>query len=69
MVKSLFWLYPMYPVSYCGLIWMSHKLPPTLCRQSSNKAWVWAGGCKQSLPRYLQGQSRTCHQECSCHLW
>jgi len=26
-------------------------------RQHLNKAsWVWAGGCNQSLPRYLQGE-------------
>ena len=28
-----------------------------------NEAWIWAGGCKQSLPRYLQHQSRTCYQK------
>jgi len=27
--------------------------------------WVRAGGCKQ---RYPKGQSRTCYQECGCHL-
>jgi len=32
------------------------------------QAWLRAGGWKQSLPRYPQGQSRTCYQECSCHL-
>ena len=33
-----------------------------------NDAWVWAGGCKWSLPRYPKGQSRTCYQDCGCHL-
>jgi len=33
-----------------------------------NNAWVWAGGCTPSLPRYRKGQSRTCYQECGCHL-
>jgi len=33
-----------------------------------NDAWVWVGGCKWSLPRYPKGQSRTCYQECGCHL-
>jgi len=33
-----------------------------------NDAGVWAGGCKWSLPRYPKGQSRTCYQECGCHL-
>ena len=33
-----------------------------------NDAWVWAGGCKRSLPRYAKGWSRTCYQECGCHL-
>ena len=54
----------LYPVSYCAIIAMNHKLLPTLYRQPLNKAWVQAGGCKQSLPRYSQGQSRTCYQEC-----
>ena len=31
-------------------------------------AWAWAGGCKQSLPRYPKGQSIACYQECGCHL-
>ena len=31
--------------------------------QTLNKAWVGAGGCKQTLPRYPQGQSRICYQE------
>ena len=34
-----------------------------------NDAWVWAGGCKRILPRYPKGQSRTCYQECGCHLY
>jgi len=46
-----------------------HKLPPTLHRQPLNEAWARAGGCKQSLPRYPKGQSRTCYQECGCHSW
>jgi len=29
---------------------------------------VRVGGCKQSLLRYPQGQSKTCYQECGCHL-
>jgi len=33
-----------------------------------NDAWVWAGGCKWSLPTYPKGQGRTCYQECGCHL-
>jgi len=41
-----------YPVSYCTLFGMSHKLPPTLYRQALNEAWVRADGCKQSLPGY-----------------
>ena len=57
-----------YPVSYCALIGTSHKLPPTLYRQPLDETCVRAGGCKQSLPGYPQGQSRTCYQECSCHL-
>ena len=32
------------------------------------EAWVHAGGCKQSSPRYPKGQSKTCYQECGCHL-
>jgi len=40
-----------------------YELPSAL-----NDAWVWAGGCKQSLPRYPKGQSTTCYQECDCHL-
>jgi len=47
---------------------MSQKLLPTLLRQTLNEALVRALGCKQSLPRYPPGQSRTCYQECSCHL-
>ena len=31
-----------------------------------NDAWVWTGGCKR---RYPKGRSRTCYQECSCHLY
>jgi len=54
-------------LSICKCMCMSHKLPPTLHRQPLNEAWVRAGGCKQSLPRYPQGQSRTCYQECGCH--
>jgi len=38
------------------------------CGQTLNKAWVWAGGSKPSLPWYPQGQSRICYQECGCHL-
>jgi len=33
-----------------------------------NDAWVRTGGCKWSLPRYPKGRSRTCYQECGCHL-
>jgi len=33
-----------------------------------NNTLVWAGGCKRSLPRYPKSQSRTCYQECGCHL-
>jgi len=35
---------------------------------SSLALWARAGGCKQSLPRYPKGQSRTRYQECGCHL-
>ena len=31
-------------------------------------AWLRVGGCKQSLPRYPWGQSRTGYQKCGCHL-
>jgi len=37
-----------------------HEQPSVL-----NVAWVRAGGCKR---RYPKGQSRTCYQECGCHL-
>jgi len=40
-----------------------YEQPSTL-----NDVWVWAGGCKRSLPRHPKGQSRTCYQECGCHL-
>ena len=33
-----------------------------------NDARVRVGECKPSLPRYPNGQSRTCYQECGCHL-
>jgi len=41
--------YLLCPMRLCALIEMSHKWQPL------NEAWVWAGGCRQSLPRYLQG--------------
>ena len=35
-----------------------------------NKAWVRADGCKPSLPKHPQGQSKTWYQECGCqHTW
>jgi len=34
------------------------SIPSTL-----NNTWVQSGGCKWSLPRYPQCQSRTCYQE------
>ena len=53
-------------------VWLcqtSHKLSPTLHMQTLNKAWVRAGGYKQSLPRYPQGQCRTCLLPgVCCHL-
>ena len=45
----------------CALIGTSRELA------ALNDAWVRAGGCKRSQPRYLKGQSRTCYQECGCH--
>jgi len=57
----------------CELLCINWNVPQaaayTLYRQPLNKAWVWATGCKQSLPGYPQGQSRTCYQECGCHLF
>jgi len=51
-----------------ALIGMSHKLAAHEQPGSFNDVWVRAGGCKRSLPRYRKGQSRTCYQECGCHL-
>jgi len=58
-------------ITWCVLIGTSRKLAAysyTAYWLTLDKAWVQAGGYKQSLPRYPQGQSRTCYQECSCHL-
>jgi len=57
------------PVRYCVLIGMSHKLPPTLCKQPSNKGWVQVGGCRVCPAGQVSTRSgRTCYQECCCHL-
>ena len=50
--------------------WTSHDMCINWNEQPStlNDTWVWVGGCKPSLPRYPKGPSRTCYQECGCHL-
>ena len=49
-----------YPVNYCiSCESLCINWNESLYRQPLNKDWVWGGGCKQSLPRYPQGQSRT----------
>jgi len=60
----------MYPVSYC-VSWelLCINWNELLYWQTLKKAWVQAGGCKQSLLRYPQGQSRTYYHECGCHLY
>ena len=58
-------------ITWCALIAASRKLADynyTSSLALLNDAWVRAGGCKQSLQRYLEGQSRTYYQECGCHL-
>ena len=49
----------------CALIGMWCKLAAYIiwAAFALNEAWVRAGGCKQSLPRYPQSQSRTCYQD------
>jgi len=59
-------------ITWHALIGTSRKLAVynyTAYWQTLNKAWVWTGGYKQSLLRYAQVQSRTCYQECGCHLY
>jgi len=54
-----------YPVNYCiSCESLCINWNESLYRQPLNKDWIWGGKCKQSLPRYPQGQSRTCYQEC-----
>ena len=76
-VLSSFWLPWLYQFNRqrghhvtCALIGTSRKLAAYSYAQPTtlNDAWEWAGGCKRSLPRYPKGQSRTCYQECGCHL-
>jgi len=53
----------------CALIGTSRQWAARLqlyeSASTSKDAWVRAGGCKR---RYPKGQSRTCYQECGCHL-
>ena len=48
--------------------WNEPQATTYIIQAASNTAWVQAGGCKHSLPRYPQGQSRTYYQEYGCHL-
>jgi len=53
----------------CALIETSRELAAynyTIKPSALNDAWVRAGECKR---RYPKGQTRTCYQECGCHLY
>ena len=53
----------------CALIGMSHKLAAynytSILAISTMLEYELVDA---SLPRYRKGQSRTCYQECGCHL-
>ena len=56
----LTWLEQRDPHVSCALIGMRCKLADYIIQADLNKSWIWADGCKHSLSRYPQSQSRTC---------